>query len=343
MHIKKGWYPIRLSAKDRTMKEIGGFFGLELHRATEYYNDAIKVNSGRNTIKYILLAQKIKTVYIPYFICEAVIEPIKTLGVTYRFYAIDTKLEIADIFPDMLQKDEKILYINYFGVKDAYVDTLAEKFGRQLIVDNTQAFYKKPLKNTDTCYSPRKFFGVPDGGYLYTETLLDEEFEQDHSYDRCQALLGGIDMDAASFYMEYRKQGESLRGLPLKKMSRLTQSLLAGIDYEQSKLVRERNYRYLHNELKTFNTLEIEHSQISGPMIYPFLIEIEGLREYLIEQKIYVATYWKEVLDYVDRPDTVEEKLTRYLHALPIDQRYGIAEIHRIAVIVKRYIEEHRK
>ena len=325
------------------MEEIGGFFGLELHRATEYYNDAIKVNSGRNAIKYILLAQKIKTVYIPYFTCETVIEPIKKLGITYRFYSLDAKLEIADISPGMLHEDEKILYTNYFGVKSAYVDTLAAQFGRQLIVDNTQAFYKKPLKNTDTCYSPRKFFGVPDGGYLYTETLLDEELEQDHSYDRCRAMLGRIDTGASSFYMEYTKHDDSLRGLPLKKMSRLTHTLLSGVDYEHAKLVRERNYLYLHNELKRFNSLEIEHSQISGPMVYPFLIEIEGLREYLIVQKIYVATYWKEVLDYVDQPDTVEEKLTKYLHALPIDQRYGIAEMQRIVVAVKKYIEEHRE
>lgn len=325
------------------MKEIGGFFGLELHRATEYYDDAIKVNSGRNAIKYILLAQKIRTVYIPYFICETLIEPIKTLGITYRFYSIDAKLEIADIRPDMLLEGEKILYINYFGVKNTYVDTLAELFGRQLIVDNTQAFYKRPLKHTDTYYSPRKFFGVPDGGYLYTEPLLNETLEEDRSYDRCHALLGGVDMGASSFYMEYIRHNESLRGLPLKKMSRLTRALLSGVDYEEAKLIRERNFLYLHNELKTFNTLEVAYSQISGPMVYPLLIEIEGLREYLITQKIYVAIYWKEVPDYVDRPDTVEEKLTKYVHALPIDQRYGIAEMHRIAETVKSYIERHRE
>ena len=176
-----------------------------------------------------------------------------------------------------------------------------------------------------------------------TASLLDEELEEDRSYDRCHFSLGGLDMDASSFYMEYIKHNESLRGLPLKKMSRLTRALLSGVDYEQAKLIRERNFLYLHNELKTFNTLEVAHSQISGPMVYPLLIEIEGLREYLITQKIYVATYWKEVLDYVDRPDTVEEKLTKYVHALPIDQRYGIAEMHRIAETVKRYIEGHRE
>ena len=29
------------------------------------------------------------------------------------------------------------------------------------------SLFEKPLKNIDTIYSPRKFFGVSDGGYLY--------------------------------------------------------------------------------------------------------------------------------------------------------------------------------
>ena len=321
------------------MNEIGGYFELELQKKAEYYGDAIKLNTCRNAIKYILLAQGVKTVYVPYLTCESVLESMKTLGIPYRFYSIDAKLEIAGIRPQELREDEKILYINYFGVKNAHVDTLAERFGSKLIVDNTQAFYKVPVGHTDTCYSPRKFFGLPDGGYLYTDTVLDEELETDISYDRCRDLLGRLDTDAATFYAEYVKHNESLIGLPMKKMSTLTQKLLASIDYEKARLTRERNYRYLHDRLNTLNALEIDHSDIYGPMVYPLLIETEGLREHLISEKIYVATYWKEVLDFVEEPGTVEEKMVRYLLPLPIDQRYGSDDMERIASTVMTYLD----
>ena len=323
------------------MKEIGGYFELEIYKSSEYYGDAIKLNTARNAIKYILRAQNVKTVYVPYLTCESVIEPIKASGVYYRFYSIDDKLEVTGMRPEMLHENDKLLYINYFGVKNAHVDTLAERFGSKLIVDNTQAFYKEPVAHTDTCYSPRKFFGLPDGGYLYTDTMLDEELEKDVSYERCRDLLGRIDTDAATFYAEYVKHNESLIGLPLKKMSTLTQTMLASIDYEKARLTRERNYRYLHDRLNALNALEIDHADIHGPMVYPLLIETEGLREYLISEKIYVATYWKEVLDFVERPGTVEEKMVRYLLPIPIDQRYGSDDMERIASTVKKYLDAH--
>ncbi len=155
------------------MKEIGGFFEFEINKDTEYYKDAVKVNSGRNAINYVLQANNTKIVYVPYYTCETVIEPIETLGLKYIFYHIDEKLEIVDIKPEMMKTDEKIIYINYFGVKNDYVDELAMRFGDKLIVDNTQAFYKKPINGIDTCYSPRKFFGVADGGYVYTNASLN--------------------------------------------------------------------------------------------------------------------------------------------------------------------------
>ena len=46
-----------------------------------------------------------------------------------------------------------------------------------LIVDNAQAFYM-PHLGLASFYSPRKFFGVADGGYLFCGKKLDEEFSK---------------------------------------------------------------------------------------------------------------------------------------------------------------------
>ena len=90
------------------MKEIGGYFGLELASKEEYHTSATKLNSGRNAFKYILKAQNIKKIYIPNFICNSIIEPLVELSISYEFYNIDSNFEIIQEI-DLL-KDERIFY-----------------------------------------------------------------------------------------------------------------------------------------------------------------------------------------------------------------------------------------
>ena len=64
-------------------------------------------------------------------------------------------------------------------------------------------------------------------------------------------------------------------------------------------------------------------------MVYPYLTDREGLRDHLIKEKIYVARYWPNVLEWTTA-DSLEWYLTRQMIPLPIDQRYGKNEMNRI-------------
>ena len=172
------------------MKEIGGYFELELAQGDEYHSEAIKLNSGRSCLLYILRSQKPAKVYVPYYICNSILEPIISEGIEYEFYNIDLNFEI--VIAPMLKSEEKLLYVNYFGLKSDYVQSLVEKYAQALVIDNTQAFFDKQIKGIDTFYSPRKFFGVSDGGYLYTNSELNENLEQDKSIEFSQQLLGRL-------------------------------------------------------------------------------------------------------------------------------------------------------
>ncbi|PHR59485.1 MAG: hypothetical protein COA44_00660 [Arcobacter sp.] len=323
------------------MREIGGYFEFEFDVRNELYTDATaKVNSGRNAIAYVLKASSTQKVYVPYFTCGTVIEPVITLGIEYVFYAINENLEIINLLPQDIKDNEKLIYINYFGIKNEYINKLAKMYGERLIIDNTQAFFKQPIKNTNNCYSPRKFFGVADGGYVYSSTKLDEELEFEMSYDRCAALLTRTENEASQAYSLYANHNKEMCHRPLKKMSVLTQKILSSIDYEKIKLRRERNFLYLHATFISINKLKIREGQIIGPMVYPLWIEKEGLRSFLIEQKIYVPTYWNEVLDYVETQEQVEASFVKYLLPIPIDQRYEIEDMQRIIDVVTVFLKE---
>lgn len=308
------------------MKEIGGFFGLELRRGKEFHERAIKLNSGRNALWYILKAKRPKKVFLPYYICDAVLEPFEKENVTFEFYRLNEGLE------PILHKEEDepgkfILYVNYFGVCDGVVKMLSED-EKHLIIDNSQAFFSRPLEGTSTFYSPRKFFGVPDGGYLYTDSLLDEKLGRDVSYERSAHLLKRIDLSAKNGYPVYQENEKAFSGRPIKRMSRLTEGILSSIDYGRVREKREENFRFLHKQLGGLNELRLPED-ISGPMVYPFLIEREGLKDHLINESIFVATYWKDAMARAGEKN-LEYKLAKYLVPLPVDQRYGLREMKEV-------------
>ena len=315
------------------MEAIGGYFSLELPFRGEYHKDAIRLNTGRNCLEYILRARGYKKVYVPYYTCEAVMEPINKLGIPYEFYHIDIHFEIRERFT--LKADEALLYTNYFGLKQQYIERLAEKTGERLIVDNTQAFYAKAIAGIDTFYTCRKFFGVADGAYLYTDKLLDEEFELDESYDRMAHLLKRIDLSAEQGFADFRKVDDGLDNQPIRKMSKLTKRIMQSIDYDAAAKKRIENFLMLQGVLGEKNNLVLPLEDDAVPMVYPFLAPVKELREKLIKNKVFVARYWPNVLDWTTEKD-IEYLLAFQMQPLPIDQRYAEENKERIIRIVKQ-------
>ncbi len=313
------------------MEAIGGYFSLELPQREEYHKNAIRLNTGRNCLEYILRVRGYKKVFVPYYTCEAVMEPINKLGISYEFYHIDIHFEIRDRFT--LKEGEALLYTNYFGLKQRYVEQLAEKVGSRIIIDNTQAFYAKPIPGIDTFYTCRKFFGVPDGAYLYCDKDLDEEIEQDYSYDRVAHLVKRIDLSAEEGFKDFRRVDDGLDNQPIRKMSKLTQRMMQGIDYEAAAQHRRANYQLLHEALGKENNLELHLEDDAVPMVYPYLVPVEGLREQLIENKIFVARYWANVLEWA-KPNDIDYLLACQMQPLSIDQRYGKGEMERIIKLI---------
>lgn len=313
------------------MKPIGGYFELELPQCSEYHSAAIALNTGRNALEYILRARGCKHVYLPCYSCEVLLEPFRKLGVDYTFYHIDECLEIA--VPMALGDGDALLYINYYGLKQDYCEALVARYGKQLIVDNTQAFYTLPMDGIDTFYSCRKFFGVADGAYLYCDQPLNMELEQDQSWQRMDYLLKRADISAEAAYADFRAQSEKLKDNPIRRMSHLTHRIMASIDYKQVAVRRRENYRLLDEALKVKNRISLPLADDAVPMVYPFLTDDDGLRQRLIENKIFVAQYWPNVLGWCENGCT-DHQLTKQLLPLPIDQRYGTEEMKRIIELI---------
>ncbi len=309
------------------MEPIGGYFSLELPLNEEYHKHALRLNTGRNCLEFILRVRKYNKVYIPYYTCDVVLEPFRKMGVPFEYYHINLQLELAQGI--RLGLNEALLYTNYFGLKQQYTEKLAKQYGAQLIVDNTQAFYAKRIDGIDTFYTCRKFFGVPDGAYLYIDKEFEEELEYDVSWDRMTFLSKRLDLGAEAGYGAFKELSRSLSEQPIRRMSRLTERLMKSIDYQMIAQRRRENYSYLHEHLATTNHLRLAMDDDAVPMVYPYLSQSEGLRDKLIENKVFVARYWPNVLEWAERND-LEYRLTLQTQYLPVDQRYGMRDMERI-------------
>lgn len=307
------------------MKEIGGFLELELNHGSEFHEHGIALNSGRNGLRYLIRGRKIKRIWLPKLLCSAISDTCKEENVEILYYTIDKQLR--PVSPQSLEGDWFYL-INYYGQYSTEEIRLLGRIYPNIIVDNVQAFYTKPIDGLDTIYTCRKFFGVPDGGYLYTDCTLSEILQKDESYDRLTFLAGRLEHSANEFYSAYRENEQRIDELPLRRMSMVTQNLLRGIDYEQIKKERERNFSYLHERLRSINQLEL--CLPDGPYMYPLLVKDGAeIRRSLQEKKIYIPTLWPNVLQECPI-DSLEYQYATDILPIPVDQRYDVGDMETI-------------
>lgn len=308
-----------------SFNEIGGYFELEVEQRFDNIKNQIALNCARNCLRYIIRAFNIKEICVPYYTCPVVWQAIKKEECKMKFYHIDKNfMPIVDF-----HENDYILYTNYFGIYAKNVKKLAKKF-KNLIVDNSQAFYM-PKYGIASFNSIRKFFGVSDGALLQTDKFLDEKLELDVSYNRFSHLLKRLDINAQFGYQDFCNNDKSLINEEIKTISNLTKTIFNSIDIKEAKEKRLSNFDYLHRHLSNTNELNLNLDNDDIPMVYPYLVHDENLRSKLIQNKIYVATYWDP------QPlNTQEGIFQKYLLPLPIDQRYSKNSIERIINLICR-------
>lgn len=317
--------------------EIGGYMSMEMNYANSFHENALKFNTGRNALRVLLKSRKYKRIFLPYYICNSVIEACNNENCEIIFYNIDYGFKVKEEGLKLCEDTDCLYIVNYFGIiTDEQIIEYKVKY-QNIIVDNIQAFFVEPVSNIDTIYSCRKFFGVPDGAYLYTNCFVNEKYIQDVSYDRMRHILGRYEISAEKFYEDYVHNEQLIDQLPIRYMSKLTRNLLNEIDYDLCKQKRKNNYVFLFDNLQKLNKLDLIRDN-RGLFAFPLYIKDgEKKRLHLIEKKIFIPQYWKEVKDRVEQ-DTVEYKFVSNILWLPCDQRYTLEDMEYLINEVKRII-----
>lgn len=307
------------------MKEFGGYIEFERYHLPMLHSSAKALNCGRNCLAYLIRSRNIRKLSVPYFLCDSIKNVCVKENVQLRYYHISSDFNLTDI---ELKSDEWLYIVNYYGqLSSNKIRQVKESFTR-IIVDNAQAYFDMPIDGTDTLYTCRKYFGVADGAFLYTDSELKDEISVDESFDRMRFLLGRFERTASEFYSEYSENNHAFDSAPIKKMSKLTNNLLHSIDYDIIKNRRTKNFKVYSKHLKDINRLNLRIPE--GAFAYPLLIE-NGyeIRSELQKKKIYIPTLWPNVMNDT-ASNSLEYNYAKNILPLPVDQRYNENDIYYI-------------
>ena len=301
------------------MRELGGYIELDTYRLPMLHEGAVALNCGRNALIWLLRARRIRRLRVPRFICDSVTGACEREGVPYVFYSVGTDLLPAEEIE--LEDGEWLYFVNYYSQFDNERISGFVRKHRRVIVDQAQSYFQPPIPGVDTLYTCRKYFGVADGAFLYTDAAPAETYPTDESFERMRFLLGRFERTASEFYGEYAANNELFDRVPVRQMSKLTRNLLHGIDYDRTRRVREENYALLHGALGGRNLLRL--AERPGTFMYPLMLENgAAVRKKLQQKKIYIPTLWPDVFRWC-APEDAEYRMSENVLPLPVDQRYG--------------------
>lgn len=316
---------------------IGGYFELELPVENNFLHAEAKCYQSARAAFMALLKniKNVKRVWMPIYICDAMLAPVRAAGKEILFYTIDNNFAINKYI--YLKPDDLLFYVNYFGVNARNVSNVLTEYNpAQVVIDCSQALYSGPYDCLATIYSPRKFLGVPDGGLLITQKVFQLPIEQDEeSIFRTDHLLKRIAFSAEAGYESSKKSEASLQNIKPKRMSYLTKRLLASIDHNVIINKRKANFIALHNALGESNLILFNEIN-DAAMCYPYLPRKKINKKTLAEKSIFIPTYWSDVITR-SISGSFEQVAANEMLAIPCDQRISNNEINYILELIRGF------
>lgn len=298
-------------------------------RWTAGWAHAAAFSTARSALAALLRQQQPRRLWLPAYVCQTV--PDGTAGVPVSWYAVDGQLE-----PDLseVEAGDTVLVVDYFG-RPALAERRPDVF---VIEDRAQALDPDAPPFGDVIlYSPRKLIGVGDGGLLVSNQPLPTPDEPGDealwaANDARARDPDGLDPGGWRLAFIAREAGFEPDG---RAMSGRTLAALQGFDWRAEAVRRRANWTALASGLAGM-ALWPEQDVPFTPLAYPILVEdAAAMSAWLADRRIWAPRHWAEV---PSPPSfTGAHDLARRCLSLPLDGRYGAADMARIVEAVRAY------
>ncbi len=317
-----------------------------------------------------------KRCILPAYMCDTVFFPFERAGWEIHFYHINKSLmaDIGELRIQIAQIKPGLIFIHpYYGIDTCKkIRPLLGEWRKQgicIMEDVTQSYYLDGV-GRDADYvvgSLRKWYFVPDGGFA----AADEYMSDDKLYPNAEFTGKRLELMTEKWeYLHGYGDAEEKRRLKddfLKKNRQMENWLdnyegISGLSDEAACILtaenekscikrRNENYRYLRKRLAgkkhftyvfekdvTEGGLNAEEAKNAAPLYFPiYASDREALQSFLTANDIYAPVLWPIGKENEAALTQDERYIYDHLLALPIDQRYGITEMQRIADVLEQY------
>lgn len=356
------------------MKDIGSIFPL--------YDDDLRTNLVANEQtteceRYSLCREALfviaesfpkeqRRALLPAYTCSTVVNPFVQAGWNCSYYSVNKSLridvnEVKALFSN--NKSSLILVHPYLGMdmndEEIHLLEILHKEGCKVVVDLTQCiFSNKDYGFADyTVGSYRKWYEVPDGGYLKT-SIQEEAFkavypenEKFVSLQTDSMYLRGLYFDTDNEKVKdisrrLNKQAVSLieKSIEPHAMSAFSISLMSKVDMEKCRQQRFENYKFLHQNLKDNGHFQLACTNLEEVTTAPlyFVIYVQdrtALQTTLAAEHIYAPVIWPVPNDDVLINETIKSIYDSVL-AIPVDQRYDLTDMAKIVETINKHYHD---
>ena len=351
------------------MKDVGSIFPLY---KDDLNHNGSRYDAGENRHLFSLCREALfviaenekkngNVVLLPAYTCDTVITPFLECGWECHFYSINKDLTInLESVKTIFEKYHPNLFLThpYYGMDlaDDEVNLLQALHDKnvRLIVDLTQCIYSAKHYDFVDYYvgSYRKWYQVPDGGYLQSKKEIScGVLEENASFVQQQTdamYLRGLyftDGDELVKQISIRLNKSAVASVDFNvkphAISSLSRQIMADLNHESFARKRMQNYMFLFDNIAENECVEFvckDKNRVTTAPLYfviysPFRKE---LQKELAEQHIYAPVIWPVYYTEVVVDDTIKQIYDTIL-AIPVDQRYGWADMKRITEIINNF------
>lgn len=306
------------------------------------------LDTGRSALA-LIARQRAKeaataTIWLPAYSCASIVSPFLRQGLQVRFYPVGATLDGLNVSP---LPGDTLLFIHYFGLRNEAALSRVDELRSAsvcLIEDCVQAALTDGLGRYGdyALTSLRKLLAQPDGALLAARQSFpvdispaDEAFVSARLAGKLLRGAGGPDATYLSLFAESEARLADDRP---RAMSWLSHRLLSHCDLNMVAVRRRANYTALRQGLGDLPAsvrirpllpfLQVAEVPLGCPVVVGGG-QRDSLRRYLAERGVFCPVHW-DLAHVGGSGFAAEQSLAASLLTLPIDQRYGEADMARI-------------
>lgn len=318
--------------------EIGSeFWDVPTNKKNSLFPENIKwFISGRSALKAIIRDGKFKSVALPDWCCESMVDPFLDEGVEVSFYPALSQQIRTDA--------DAVFVIDYFGYSR---NVQLCDFDGIVIRDITHSLFS--LSRNDAHYyfgSLRKWAGFATGGFAagFKSPVCYEGDFPDFVRLKKTAMADKKayieeKTDDKNYFENFSTAEDMLEHIGVFPADPDEVILASKLDADFIKDRRRKNAMIL---LDAFRDIAIfpELKDDDCPLFVPIKTKMRNeLRSHLIQKEIYCPAHWPKAACHTDiSPDT--EEIYACELSLVCDQRYNENDMHRIVSAVKEFLNK---